>query len=199
MKIESFSYESKFNICIVGSSKIGKTSYIKRIIEDQFDIAYNKTYGINTLKFTKEINKGSYLFKFWDLSGETKSHDLSSELYRTIDCFIFAFALDDEYSFTIIKQWLDYSISKRVSLDHSLFLCLKSDLEEEVAVDMGQVDKISQDYEIDFIKVSSKENTSIKESFNNIANKMLLRLGNSLNNSLISAEEGTSNSACLIF
>lgn len=199
-KESSFSYDSKFNICIVGSSKIGKTSYIKRILDDQFNISYNKTCGINTHLVTKEMNKASYLFKFWDLSGETKSHDLSSELYRTIDCFVFAFAIDDENSFKVVKQWLDYTISKRVSLDHSLFVCFKSDLEEtNSAVDLSQVNKISQDYEIEFMKVSSKDNVNVKESFNNIANKMVIRLGNSLNTSLTSGEDGMSKSGCLIF
>lgn len=200
MKRESFSFDSRFNICIIGSSKIGKTSYIKRIIDDHFNTTYHKTIGINTHLVNKEINKGNYLFKFWDFSGDMKCHDLSSELYRTVDCFIFAFSIDDLNSFKEIKQWLDYVISKRVSLDHSLFLCLKSDLEEEDnVIDFSQVDKISNDYEIEFVKVSSKENINIKESFKNITNKMLTRLGGSLTNSLISNEESNSNSGCFIF
>ena len=198
MKKEKFSYDSKFNICILGSSKIGKTSYIKRIVDDKFNNTYQKTSGILTHTVTKDINKGSYLFKFWDLSGETKSHDLSSELYRTIDCFVFAFAIDDENSFEFIKEWLDYTISKRVSLDHSLFICFKSDLEENNKIDFSQVEKISLDYEIEFVKVSSKDNLNIKESFNNIVNKMLIRLGNSFG-SLTSGEDGISKSACRIF
>jgi GTPase SAR1 family protein len=47
MKRESGSYDKKFNICVVGSSRIGKTSYIMRVVEDKYLASYNKTYGIN--------------------------------------------------------------------------------------------------------------------------------------------------------
>lgn len=194
----SFAYDRKFNICVLGSSKIGKTSYIKRIVDNQFHKSYNKTCGINTHTVTEELNKNTYLFKFWDFSGETKCHDLSNELYRTIDCFIFAFAIDDENSFNIVKEWLDYSIAKRVCLDYSLLVCLKSDLMDNNVIDFSEVDIISQDYDIELMKVSSKENVNIKESFKNITNKMLMRLGNSIS-TLSNSEDGMSESNCQIF
>jgi GTPase SAR1 family protein len=207
MKRESStSYDSKFNICIVGSPKIGKTSYIMRIIDDKFLATYNKTCGINTHTYKKELNKACYLFKFWDLSGETKPI-LSNEFYRSIDCFIFAFAQNDKNSFNNVKEWMDYVMSKKISLYHSLLLCLKSDTHLEnnseetninSTVEESEVKRISLDYEIDYINVSSKDNYNIKESLEILLNKMLMKLGNDGAN-LLNAEEHMSNSGCLIF
>lgn len=203
------SYDSKFNICIVGSPKIGKTSYIMRIIDDKFLTNYNKTCGINTHSYKKEVNRARYLFKFWDLSGETKPI-LSNEFYRSIDCFIFAFANNDKNSFDNVKEWMDFVMSKKVSLDHSLLLCLKSDKQTEkyennleeidtnnvTGIHESEVKRISLDYDIDLINTSAKDNINIKESFEIIFSKMLLKLGNEVG---VLSEDAMSNSNCLIF
>jgi hypothetical protein len=109
---------------------------------------------------------------------------------------------------------MDFIISKKICLYQSLLLCLKSDiglddesllsLENEndinTIIDFSEVKKISLDYEIDYIDVSSKDNYNIKESFNIILNKMLIKVGFDLSKNINNSEDSMSTSGgCLIF
>ena len=55
--MENKKYDNKFNICIVGNSNVGKSSYIKRITENNFHQSYKKTSRIETHKIHKLIKE----------------------------------------------------------------------------------------------------------------------------------------------
>lgn len=192
-------FEHKFNICIVGNEHIGKTSYIKRLIDDTFVCAYKKTSGIETFNITREIQEKNFLFKIWDISGNTKPFNISNDLYRTVDAFIFSFALNDSSSFESVREWIDSCISKKISLENCILLCFKSDLENENKVNLDNVRKVCEDYEIEFFEVSSKNNIKVKESFNLLINRILCRSSVSNISTNRSSTEVNSASGCRIF
>lgn len=193
-------YDKKFNICIVGNSNVGKSSYIKRLTENTFHTSYKKTSGIETHQIPKAKNGKNYLFKVWDISGGTKPENISNDLYRTIEGFIFTFALNDEQSYEDIKEWIDAIIVKKISLDTCIVLCLKSDLESERKVDLNSVKKTCEDYEIELFEVSSKILIKVCDSFDNLIKRILCRNSNmgSFNPS-ISSQNNDSHSGCAIY
>lgn len=198
--MENKKYDNKFNICIVGNSNIGKSSYIKRITDNNFHTSYKKTSGIETHQIHKLIKGKNYLFKIWDISGGTKPQNISNDLYRTVEGFIFAFAINDEQSYEEIKEWIDAVIARKIPLDACIVLCLKNDLENESKVDLNIVKKTCEDYEIEMFEVSSKACKNVSESFENLVKRILWRNSNSGNfNSSITSQENDSHSGCAIF
>lgn len=197
--MENKKYDNKFNICIVGKNNIGKSCYIKRIIDNSFINSYKKTSGIETYQSYKLVKGKNYLFKIWDISGGTKPQDISNDLYRTVEGFIFAFSINDEESYEEMKEWIDAIIAKKIPLEICIVVCLKCDLEKDKKVDLNTIKKTCHDYDIEIFEVSSKDNKNIAESYENLINKILWRsLNSSVLYSSISNEDSNSNSGCFI-
>lgn len=199
--MEKKKYDNKINICIVGNSNIGKSSYIKRITDNTFHTTYKKTSGIDTHQIHKAINGKNYLFKIWDISGGTKPSNLSNDLYRTLEGVIFAFAINDEQSYEDVKEWIDGVIAKKLQLDTCILLCLKSDLESESRIDLNVVKKTCEDYEIEFFEVSAKDSKNVNESFEALIKRILNRssLSGSFSTSVSSMNDTDSHSFCAVY
>ncbi len=201
MENKNYKFDNKFNICLSGNSNVGKSCYIKRITDNTFHTSYKKTLGIDTHQIHKAQNGKNYLFKVWDISGGTEPQHISNDLYRTIEGFIFTFALNDEQSYEDLKEWIDAIIVKKIQLDTCIVLCLKSDLENEIKVDLNLVRKTCEDYEIELFEVSSKTCKNVFESFESLT-KRILRRNSSMSSSdpsSICSEESRSHSGCAIF
>jgi small GTP-binding protein len=197
--MENKKYDNKFNVCIVGKNNVGKSSYIKRLIDNTFINSYKKTSGIETHQIHKAIKNKNFLFKIWDISGGTKPQNISNDLYRTVDGLIFAFALNDEQSYEDIKEWIDAIIARKISLETCIVLCLKSDLESDSKFDLNIIKKTCEDYEIEFTQVSSKNNEIVGDSFESLIKKILCRNSNSIGSYSTSTQNSDSHSGCFIF
>ena len=198
--MENTKYENKFNICVVGNSNVGKTCYIKRLLEESFVRSYKKTTGIETHQKSKKLNNKNYQFKIWDLCGSTRPYNISNDLFRTVDGFIYTFSINDLESFNDIKEWIDSTIAKKISLDNCILISMKSGLKEDTQINSDDIDRICKDYEIDYFDTSSKSNKNINESFEKITMKIFNKNTSSSDfkgfddrNSMIS------DSKCLIF
>ena len=199
--METKNYDNKFNICIVGNNNVGKSSYIKRLIDDTFVCTYKKTSGIETFHIPKNLNKKNYLFKIWDICGNTKPLNISNDLYRTVDAFIFTFAFNDPDSLEDIKYWVDSIVAKNISLENCIMLCLKTDLESDSSnINLQNAKKTCEDYEIEFFEISAKSNINVNVSFDRLVQKILYTNSNSTNYvSVGSIESNESQSGCHIF
>jgi len=83
--MEEFDYQKK--ICLLGDPAVGKTSLIRRFIEDTFDENYISTIGTNVL--SKLINlyfpeTGETLrikLLIWDIAGQKSISDIHASYY----------------------------------------------------------------------------------------------------------------------
>ena len=63
-------------ILLVGDLGVGKTSLIKRFIEDNFSIQYIPTKGVEFYVKKTEIEKKKIVMKFWDISGDSLTNNM---------------------------------------------------------------------------------------------------------------------------
>ena len=77
----------KTKICLVGEAAVGKTSLIRRFVQDEFDDRYITTLGAKVSKreMTFDLpDKGSKLqmdMTVWDIMGEKGFRDLLKEAF----------------------------------------------------------------------------------------------------------------------
>ena len=62
-------YEDSISIIIIGDSKVGKTTLMKRYINGNFSENIIPSLGIELYRKIKEINRKKYLIKIWDNCG----------------------------------------------------------------------------------------------------------------------------------
>ena len=57
-------------VCILGAFAVGKTSLVRRFVEDGFDEKYLTTVGVQIKKRTLTVNQTEVNLIIWDLAGE---------------------------------------------------------------------------------------------------------------------------------
>ena len=96
-----------YKIITLGESGVGKSSIIKRFIENKFEDNLFSTIGMD---FTfKEIileNNVTIKLKIMDTSGQEKFRSLSKSYYKNADGVFFVFALNNMDSFKKVEEWI---------------------------------------------------------------------------------------------
>ena len=78
-------YEDSINIIIIGDTNVGKTTLMKRYINDKFTENIIPSLGIELYRKIKEINGKKYLIKIWDTCGQERFKALTQNYYRNAD------------------------------------------------------------------------------------------------------------------
>ena len=161
-----------FHIITLGDCFVGKTSIIRTLANDNFNLETLSTVGINyNLKeFTMDDNRKIGL-KVIDTCGQEKYRSLSKSYFKNVDAVLFVFSLNDKESFDSIKQWIElYDINSSSLMALKYLVGNKNDLEE--AIDQKLIEEFSNEYDIPFISTSAKDNSSIERLFEEIAQKL---------------------------
>ena len=128
-----------FNIITLGDSSVGKTSIIKRYIENKFFEDTISTIGF--VKFSKEIilkNKEKINLNLCDTAGQERYQSLNIQYVRNVDAVLFIFDLSKSKTFDNIKVWIEFfnNNNKSEKKNHKniprYLIGNKKDLEREI-------------------------------------------------------------------
>jgi small GTP-binding protein len=105
----------------VGMSSVGKTSLIRKLIYDDFDIddaLSTVTAACFTLNY--EVNGNPVKLQIWDTAGQERYKAMTSMYFRSAEFVFIVFDLGNEISFQQVDYWL--KISREKSPTAKLFL-----------------------------------------------------------------------------
>ncbi len=92
-------------ILLLGDGAVGKTSLVRRFVEQQFDESYKMTIGVNVKK--KEIESLDLTMMIWDIYGQKLNKDLHSTNYSGADGAMLVYDLTRYETFKSIDEWID--------------------------------------------------------------------------------------------
>ena len=158
-----------FKIITLGESQVGKTSLLRRYLENKFDSDILTTIGL-TFTF-KEIflNNGKKVkLKLLDTAGQEKYRALAKSYFKNADGVFFVYSIDNEESFEKIKEWI--SLFKEINQQNEAIpqylVETKNDLDR--VVDEEKSKEFAKNNNLKWFSTSSKNNNSINEIFENI-------------------------------
>ena len=99
---------SKFKVVILGDESSGKTSVIRRAVEDKFTKDYEATLGVDL--FTKTISipgKKDIRLQVWDTSGQKRFKASIPSYIRDCHVAIIAFQVTSREQFESIEKWVN--------------------------------------------------------------------------------------------
>lgn len=91
-------------VVLLGDGAVGKTSLVRRYIEQRFDDSYITTIGANVKK--KELERYGIRLIIWDLYGQKLGTNLQDSNYYGADGAIVVFDLTRRKTLEHVKGWL---------------------------------------------------------------------------------------------
>ena len=170
---EDSDIEEKINILILGNTAVGKTSYILKYTEDEFQEMYLATVGIDFKVKVVKINNVSYRVYFYDTTGQEKYKSISLNMIKNANGIILMYDLTKRKSFDSIPEWIESVKNVKGSNFPLILLGNKIDEEDQREVDKNEGEKLANDNNIDFFEISNKDGININEAALNIINKIL--------------------------
>ena len=172
----------KLKVVIGGSKSVGKTSLIRRAVDDRFDTDTLSTIGVEFEVKTVTVNDPaistepiSVQFSIWDFAGEEKFRQLFPAYCSGASAALILFDITNPDSFNDLDNW--HSLIKGAEKDIvTALIASKVDLVDQRKVTTKQAHRYKKKRKMDFyIETSAKEGVGIQELFEEIAKILVTR------------------------
>ena len=155
-------------IITLGEPDVGKTSIIRRFVNDVFK-GDKVTLGIEfSFKIVELEGNRKIKLSVIDTNGQEKYRALPLNYFKKADVVLFVFALNDSGSFEKIGQWIDRFKNNNGNNAKKMFLIgNKSDLVK--VIEQKEIDDFANKYGLTYMETSAKTKNQINELFTIIA------------------------------
>ncbi|XP_037623257.1 ras-related protein rab7 [Sebastes umbrosus] len=92
-------------IILIGSSGVGKSSFMNRYVHHRFTNMYRATIGTDFLSKTVHIEGDTVTLQMWDTAGTERFQSLGIPLYRGAHCCMLVFDVTSRDSFSALEEW----------------------------------------------------------------------------------------------
>ena len=165
-------FDVKYKIMVLGESKVGKTSLIKRYTKDQFGGVYLTTVGMDFQDKIIEIEDKKVRLQVWDTAGQERFRNVTKSYFQSSQGLLVVYDITDNESFQKINFWME-NIKNNAPENVKLILVgNKCDLANERKVTIEDGENKARYYNIKFFESSAKDGTNVNELFFYLANEI---------------------------
>ena len=148
-------------IILLGETGVGKSSIIKRFMEDSFEINVASTIDSNFLEKIVYVNGKKVKVEVWDTAGQEEFRSVTKIFVKNSKIIIFVYDVTQKSSFENLNYWYDF-IQRELEQNFILGLAgNKTDLifedgfDEEISSEEGK--EFAKKINANFALVSAKE------------------------------------------
>ena len=159
---------TKFNIIILGESRVGKTCLVTVLTGHSFSDVGLLTAGIDFHLVEKEIDGKTYKFKIFDTAGQERYKSISKSSIKLADGILLVFSVDNRESFEKIDEWIE-SVKEEVNESQkAIIICgNKIDVENRL-ISYDTALQFANTHNFKYFETSAKTGQGVKEAFNEL-------------------------------
>jgi small GTP-binding protein len=167
--------EYTFKVIIIGPAAVGKSSLIRRFVENRFSFEYQFTIGVDFLAKTVEYEKGKLAkLSMWDVGGQERFKFLRRSFYEGTHGALLVFDLSRAKTFATMKDWLidmNSIIQKDIPM---VIIGNKSDLIPDIGevIDLEEPQQFAEQNNSIFLSTSAKSGVNVEKAFIEITQRM---------------------------
>ncbi len=166
----------QIKIIVLGNQYVGKTSFIKRVVNESFREFYMATIGVDYEKISFEHKDSNHEVILWDTSGQDKFNFLLESYFSSVNGAIIMCDVGVYQSFLQAKAWIDeFRIRKKNDNIPILFLANKIDIKNR-CVFSYEIEALGKDKNVKTLEVSLKTNHNIDKIFPTIFDDFLEKI-----------------------
>ena len=157
-----------FKILVIGPASVGKSSIIRRFVDNKFSLQYKFTIGVDFLSkhVEYENNKKARLI-IWDIGGQERFKSLRRNFYGGTNGALIVFDLSRAQTFSKIKEWLSdlrQCIGENIPV---VIIGNKSDIISDIGevIDQNELDQYNNYANCEYIETSAKTGDNVANAF----------------------------------
>ena len=166
----------RFKFVIIGDHEVGKTSLVRRFVENKFSHDYRATIGLNILSHSIEFFGNNVVYSLWDVGAQVYFKRFRQTYYLGAQAAFIVFDLTNRKSFESVKTWYqeleDFIGGREIPI---IIIGNKSDLGDQREVDYQDgvklVTELSKkpNIKISYIETSALTGENVEDAFTLIA------------------------------
>ena len=166
-----------FKILTIGESGVGKTSILRRFVDNKFLKTHLATIGIDFKTKNLNINGQEIKLKIWDTAGQERFRNITTQYYKSADGIILVYDVTDEASFEKIRDWMEQILSNTQKDEIGLVLLgNKCDMEPRNITE-EQGNKMAGDLGINYFETSALSGQGINDAFEQLTKDIMKKKG----------------------
>ncbi|KAJ5070169.1 ras-related protein rab-32 [Anaeramoeba ignava] len=173
--------EFLYKVIVIGDPGVGKTSFVKRLTGEKFDIHEKNTIGVDFRMKTTQINENTIQIQYWDIAGNPNFRSVTSQFYRGASGAFVVFDVNKRKTFENVKFWkneLDEKTQLNGEKIPAVLLGNKCDLKNKVLVDLQEYAQ-KNDF-LAYFSISAKNQIKIQESGASLTNVIVQNFDNAI-------------------
>jgi small GTP-binding protein len=166
-----------FKILLLGDGGVGKTSLLRRFIDNTFTPDYKSTIGVQFMTRTVDLNdEKSIKLVIWDVAGQSKFTSYRHLYYKDAEGIILVYDITRPDSFNNLEMWISDAVKHTVKNTHIAILGNKVDLEDKRSVLKSKGQEYSTERKaVLFSETSAKTGFNVENAFLELTRNILLR------------------------
>ena len=155
----------QFKFIVIGCSGAGKTSIVRRLVDNKFVKGTQSTVGIEYFTHITTIEGRTIKMMIWDTAGQERFYTIAKAYFRSALGVVLVFDITDRKSFDQLPRWLR---DARMEADPHCSVILvgnKTDLAPSRVVSKEEAMEFAKSHELTYIETSAADNSNIEEVF----------------------------------
>jgi small GTP-binding protein len=167
--------EISLNLFLLGSSTVGKTSFIKKFLKFEYFENSLSTLGIDVEKFLAKVENNLVKVELWDTAGQERLRSIPKKYYSKGDGFLLLYDVTNASTFEDVTGWIKDIREARGTFDTNgvnntktsnevLFLIgNKIDETKKRIVKKEDAKNLAEKYGVSYFEVSCKDGVNVYE------------------------------------
>ncbi|XP_018792101.1 PREDICTED: ras-related protein Rab-18 [Bactrocera latifrons] len=164
--------DKTIKLLVIGESGVGKSSLIRRFVEDKFDDNHDVTIGMDFKSKVINIDGLEYKLALWDTAGAERFRSLTPSFYRKAFGAVLVYDITNRESLTKLEAWLteleNYSDNPNIV---TIVVGNKVDKERVISREEGL--KFARKHRALFLEASAKGDQFVADVFKEIVAKIV--------------------------
>ena len=167
----SINNELSLNLFLLGSSTVGKTSFIKKFLKFEFFENSLSTLGIDVEKIMAKVGENFVKIELWDTAGQERLRSIPKRYYSKGDGFLLLFDVTNKSTYEDVTGWIKdireargvTGIDKKSSNEVLFLIGNKIDETKKRVIEKEDAKKLAESFGVSYFEVSCKDGVNVYE------------------------------------
>jgi len=174
-------YDYLIKLLALGDSGVGKTTFLFRYTDNEFNEKFISTVGIDfrekrvNYQGKNPANRSQRVhLQLWDTAGQERFRSLTTAFFRDAMGFLLMFDLTHEESFVNVRSWLSQLQTHAYCEDPTIVLIgNKSDLEDQRVVDRQAAQQMADSMGLKYFETSARMGENVDQAVGSLLEQVM--------------------------